>query len=108
MFDLLVKGLAKLPVLEKDRRPNVAAAIGFFFGGIGLGIYFRSFIDFVLPIAISILLVVASKQLGAGLASVGWIGGAIIASLYGYYRAQYSNEARSASDGAPGAPTTVA
>lgn len=101
MFDQLVKALAKLPALERERRPNVAAAIGFFFGGIGLGIYFRSFIDFVLPIAITILLIVGSNQLGTGLASLGWLAGAIIASLYGYYRAQQSNEARSTTRGIP-------
>lgn len=96
MFDLVVKAVAKLPALKKERSPNVAAAVGFFFGGIGLGLYFGSFIDFVLPIAITIALVLATGSLGAGLASLGWLAGAIIASIYGYYRAQQSNEALSA------------
>jgi hypothetical protein len=96
MVDLLLKALAKLPALGKDRSPNVAAAIGFCFGGLGLGLYFRSFIDFVLPVAITIGLVVMTGALGAAAASLGWLAGAITASLYGYYRAQQSNEVRSA------------
>jgi hypothetical protein len=96
MFDMLVRALAKLPALQRERSPNVAAAVGFFFGGVGLGIYFRSFVDFVVPIAIVIVLTVTTSQFGPGLATLGWLAGATIASLYGYYRAQQSNELRSA------------
>ncbi len=95
MFDLMVKAVAKLPALKKERSPNVAAAVGFFFGGIGLSLYFRSFIDFVLPVAIMIGLILAAGSLGAELASLGWLAGAILASVYGYYRALQSNEALS-------------
>jgi hypothetical protein len=93
MFELLVKGLGKLPVLKRDRSPNVAAAVGFLLGGVGLGIYFRSFIDFLVPLAIVIGLAATSSVI-AGLASLGWLAGAVIAGLYGYFRAQQSNERR--------------
>ncbi|HWX96078.1 MAG TPA: hypothetical protein VNZ01_04425, partial [Solirubrobacteraceae bacterium] len=69
MLDLLVKGLGRLPALRTERRPNVAAFIGFFFGGLGLGLYFRSFVDFLLPIAVTVVLIVTSSSIGGGLAS---------------------------------------
>jgi hypothetical protein len=95
MFDLAIKALSKLPVLKKERNPNVAGAIGFLLGGVGLGIYFRSFIDFLVPLGIVVALVAMSSSIAAGLASLGWLGGAVIAGLYGYYRARQSNERRS-------------
>lgn len=101
MLELLVKGLAKLPVLTKERSPNVAAAVGFLLGGIGLGIYFRSFIDFLLPLAIVIALVATSSAVATGLSSLGWVAGAVIAGLYGYFRARQSNERRSAHTATP-------
>ncbi len=71
--------------------PQLAAAVGFFFGGIGLAIYFRSFVDFVAPIAIAIVAsLVVVKLVGAGV-ELGWLAGAIIASIYGLSRSQDSN-----------------
>ena len=80
----------KLPPLRRTR-PQLAAAVGFFFGGVGLAIYFRSFADFVVPMAIAIITsLVVIKLVGADV-ELGWLAGAIIASLYGLFRSQESN-----------------
>jgi hypothetical protein len=81
-----VKDLStEMPPLRGERNPTAAAIIGFCFGGIGLGIYFASFIDFIIPLLIII-----------GLFSVlqyyGWLGGALVAAVWGYFRAVNSNE----------------
>ena len=75
----------------RHTNPQLAAAVGFLFGGIGLAIYFRSFVDFVAPIAIAIIAsLVVIKLVGADV-QLGWLAGAIIASLYGLSRSQDSN-----------------
>jgi hypothetical protein len=80
----------RFPAIRRTN-PQLAAAFGFFLGGIGLGIYFRSFIDFIAPIAIAIVVsLVVVKLVGTG-AALGWLAGAIIASLYGFTRSQDNN-----------------
>lgn len=80
--------LNKLPVLKKRRLPSLAFAIGFLFGGVGLGLYFRSFIDFLAPIAVILALSLAGYGVGSG----GYLVGAFIAGLYGAFRAANSND----------------
>ena len=77
--------LRKLPPLKRHRDPSWAAVIGFLTGGVGLGIYFRSVLDALMPIAIVILLASVVGPAGA-------LGGALVAALYGYFRAASSNE----------------
>ncbi len=72
-------------MLRGERNPTAAAIIGFCFGGIGLGIYFASLIDFIIPILITIGLYAVLSQFGV-------IGGALIAAVWGYFRAVSSNE----------------
>jgi hypothetical protein len=55
------------------------------FGGIGLGLYFVSIVDFVIPIGLAI---VGTVILGP----IGYLGGAIVAGLWGFFRATDSNE----------------
>jgi hypothetical protein len=57
---------------------------GFLCGGLGLGIYFKSFVDFLMPLALTIA---ASVTLG----KAGWLAGSTICGTYGYYRALTSN-----------------
>ena len=73
-----------LPPLKEKRNPTSAAIIGALTGGVGLGIYFKSFIDFLMPIGVVALAFVAFNEIGA-------IGGAAVAGLYGYFRATTSN-----------------
>jgi hypothetical protein len=77
----------QLPPINRRRNPQIAALIGFLLGGIGLAIYFRSFVDFIVPVAMVVLLVAFS----AGFSELGWFGGAILAGGYGYLRASRSN-----------------
>jgi hypothetical protein len=88
------KILDQLPVLKKRKEPTVALVIGLLFGGLGLGIYFRSIVDFVAPIATFFALTFVSY--GAQIQNLGLIGGALVAAVYGYFRAQNSNERLSA------------
>lgn len=85
------------PTLRRTN-PQVAAALGFFFGGIGLGIYFRSFVDFIAPLAIAIVASLIVIKLGGAEVGLGWLVGAIIASLYGYSRSRDSNKRRDVAD----------
>ncbi|HEX3019703.1 MAG TPA: hypothetical protein VHP36_05355 [Chitinispirillaceae bacterium] len=75
----------KLPVLNDRKDPTLSAILGLLFGGIGLGIYFRSFIDFLLPILITMVFVAIFED-------VGFLGGVLFASIYGYFRALTSNQ----------------
>jgi hypothetical protein len=86
MLNLATKAWEKLPTFKKEKSPGLAAVIGCLFGAIGLAIYFRSFIDFLFPVAVTIGLTVTTS------ASIGWFGGVILAGVYGFYRAQSSNE----------------
>ena len=89
--DLAKAVWASFPVLGRRTSPQWAAVFGFVLGGIGLGLYFRSFIDFIVPIAIAIIAsLVTIKMVGADI-QLGWLPGAIIASLYGTFRSTDSN-----------------
>ncbi|MEA2192711.1 MAG: hypothetical protein QOI73_2832 [Solirubrobacteraceae bacterium] len=85
MINFVYQVLDKLPTLSGRRSANLACLLGLLFGGLGLAVYFRTVVDFVLPIGIAIACVVAFGD-------VGWIGGAVIASLYGFARADNSNQ----------------
>jgi len=89
MIDKIFSILNKLPPLKKEKRPNIAAIIGFFFGGIGLLLYGFSFIDMLIGISITILVWLSFKGIDPLL---GYFGGMILAGLYGYFRALGSNK----------------
>lgn len=79
--------LSALPPLRRRKNPSLALLIGLVAGGLGLSLYFRSFVDLVLPVAIAIT---AALMLG----DAGVLGGAIVAGLYGFARAHDSNTRR--------------
>jgi hypothetical protein len=81
-----------LPVLKKHKSPNVAAFLGFMLGGIGIGIYFLSFVDFLIPLGIVIAINLLYGVMAASDYWVGVLAGAIIAALYGAARAKNSND----------------
>jgi hypothetical protein len=81
----------RMAPLSQARNPQAAALLGFLFGGIGLGVYFRSFVDFLVPILITVLVfmfVPAVLQLDEWTAM---LLGSIISALWGYFRALDSN-----------------
>jgi hypothetical protein len=75
--------LDRLPPLKRERSPGVALVLGLLAGGIGIGIYFRSFLDGAVPLVVVIL---SAKLGGSGVAF-----GAAIAGAYGALRAVSSN-----------------
>lgn len=77
--------------LSSEANPWAAFALGFFFGAIGVAVYFRSWKDFFVCMALFILLTLA-MPMGPGEA-VGWI----FAAFYGAWRAHSSNQKRLAS-----------
>jgi hypothetical protein len=84
------KWLDVLPVLKDNKDPGKAAVIGFVTGGIGLSIYFRSFIDALVPIVVYVAVVIGFEQAAA----FGPLLGAIVSGVYGYARVQNSNARR--------------
>lgn len=88
MIEKIFAVLDKLPPLNKEKNPNLAAIIGFFFGGIGLLVYGFSFTDMLIGISITILVWLSFQGIDPLL---GYFGGMIVAGLYGYFRALSSN-----------------
>jgi hypothetical protein len=85
------KLMEKLSPLHKMKNPGLAAALGFAFGGIGLGIYLRSFIDFLFPIAVVLVASVVSTGFAMLGPDLGLLAGAIVAAMWGYFRVETSN-----------------
>jgi len=54
--------LGYLRPLHRAKSPNLAAFIGFLLGGFGLGIYFLSFIDAIIPLAITVALSIVNTE----------------------------------------------
>jgi hypothetical protein len=81
----------RLPVLSQKRNPAVALVLGLALGGIGLGIYLRSWLDAIFPVVVIILL--SAKFQGGGVA---W--GAAIAGVWGCMRVLSSNRQLEALD----------
>lgn len=87
---VFIKPPAYLPPTHKERNPVTAAIIGFLFGGIGLGLYFKSVIDFLIPVGFAVATAVVAAAASAP-SGAGFLGGCMIAARWGYYRARQSN-----------------
>jgi len=46
----------KLPPITEKKNPLIAGILGFFFGGIGLGLYFQTWQDFLYPVIAFVVL----------------------------------------------------
>lgn len=75
--------LEDLPPIREKKNPVVAGVLGFLFGGIGLGLYFQSWKDFVYPVIVFFMLSVLLSPLIV----VGPFLGLVFASLWGVVRA---------------------
>jgi hypothetical protein len=76
-----------MPPLKTRKSPAAAAVIGFAFGGLGLGIYFGTILDFVVPFTILVILFFFAFPT-AGLALLFL---PFVCALWGYKRAAGSN-----------------
>ena len=69
-----------LPPLRKERSPAKAAIIGLLFGGLGLGLYFKSVVDFLIPVLFTIAsTAVAAATARTGGSVVGFLGATMVA-----------------------------
>jgi hypothetical protein len=105
MVDAIFKFMDRLPPLKRRTSPNLACFAGLVLGGLALDLYFRSVVDFVIPIGIALVVVVVAGAAAA--AELGWIGGAVIAALYGYFRSENSNRKLAAAETAGPAPAAA-
>jgi hypothetical protein len=83
-MESFAKFMDSLPVLYAKKNANLACVLGLLLGGIGLGIYFRSIVDFLIPVGIAIFATVI-------LGDAGFWGGVVIAGLWGFFRVTNSN-----------------
>jgi hypothetical protein len=87
-MQFLYEQLQKLPRLYTRKNPAWALVIGFLTGGIGLGIYLRSFVDVLIPIVLYFGVLVFFQQAQV----LGWALGPMVVAVYGYLRVQESND----------------
>ena len=88
--------LNRLPVLGGPTSPLLAALIGFFTGGIGLALYFKSFRDLFPVEAAAGLAVMGALVAGVNALYAAVIVTAVAGGLYGWWRARTSNRRRRA------------
>jgi hypothetical protein len=93
MLALFISLTEKLGPLGREKNPQVAAFWGFVTGGIGLGIYLLSFIDFVIAFGGSLVIMFFAGTFVGDAFTAGIVGG-IFAGIYGYFRTVASNEKR--------------
>jgi len=79
------KAVEKLPALAEKKDPSTAAILGFLFGPLGIGIYFKSKADFCWCLGLLIGLTIV-------IPGVGLLPGWLFSAAYGYHRANKSNE----------------
>jgi len=87
-FELYPKEAAmweKMPTLKSKKNPAVAFVVGCLFGSIGVGIYFKSFLDFLVPFVVFIVATIVGVGIGA---LPGWL----FAGFWGMTRALDSNK----------------
>ncbi len=77
----------QLPPLDDIKNPFVAAACGFLFGGIGLGLYLKSLKDFLIPFALLLAVIILGIPTGEALL----LAVPFIWAAYGFYRVKKSN-----------------
>jgi hypothetical protein len=85
MVERIARIMDSLPSLADRKKPWLAFILGFLLSGIALGIYFRSWVDLIVPTAIWLVLIAAPGDAGF------WVG-AVIGGLWGLLRAVNSNE----------------
>lgn len=79
--------LEQMPPLKNRKDEKLAAIAGFALGAVGLGLFFGTLADFLVPFFIwAFLWIAAAPTLGTSL-----IAGPVLCAVIGYKRAQFSN-----------------
>ena len=84
-LEQITQKIAPLPPLRTKKSPSLAFVLGFLFSGVGLGIYFRSRVDLIVPSIVWIISI-------ATLEGQGLLVGAVIGGLWGLLRTVSSNK----------------
>ena len=92
MLEQVARVMDPLAPLRTKKRPWLAFILGFLLSGIALGIYFRSWVDLVIPTAIWAIGIAVDSLFPSVLGDAGFWGGAIVGGLWGLLRAINSNE----------------
>lgn len=91
-----------LPKLKERRDPVIAGTLGFFLGGIGLGMYFRSWKDGVYPVIVFTLLTIVCPI------GLGELAACILTAVWGVARALDSGPPRIPPPAGPGSSASGA
>jgi hypothetical protein len=75
--------------LHRRKNAGIAATVGLIFGALGVGIYLRSFMDFVVCFAFSLVAFVALAYSGSPFALIPYTCGS---AIYAFHRVKFSNE----------------
>jgi hypothetical protein len=71
MVERIARIMDSLPSLADRKNPWLAFVLGFLLSGIAFGIYFRSWVDLIVPTAIWLMLIATSGDAGF------WVGAVI-------------------------------
>jgi hypothetical protein len=85
MLEQIAQTMNPLPPLRTRKRPWLAFVLGFLLSGVALGIYFRSWVDLIVPTVVWLVLIVTPGD-------AGFWAGAVIGGLWGFLRAINANE----------------
>ena len=84
-----------MPPLKTKKDPKLAAIAGFALGGLGLGLYFGTLADFLVPVFIWIVMMIVALPTGETLL----ITAPIFCAIFGWKRAKSSNARLSQNSG---------
>ena len=90
-MERIARVMNPLPPLAARKNPWLAFVLGFLLSGVALGIYFRSWIDLIVPTVVWLVLIATPGDAGF------WIG-ALIGGLWGLLRAVNSNDRSSTAE----------
>jgi len=65
-LEQIARVMNPLPALTARKNPWLALVLGFLLSGVALGVYFRSWIDLIVPTAIWLLLIVTPETRASG------------------------------------------
>jgi len=85
MLEQIAQIMNPLPPLRARKWPWLAVVLGFLSSGIALGIYFRSWVDLLVPTTIWLVLIATPGD-------AGFWAGAVIGGLWGLLRVVNANE----------------